>query len=247
METALVKEFLMDSYKFTTRAAILHVAQENEKYKIKLSRTVFHPQGGGQPSDTGFIRQGSALFQVDSAEHDRSDENIWHLGQFQSEIQFSLSEEVDVEVDGVKRLLNARLHSAGHLLDIAMDMLGYQLKPGKGYHFPSGAYVEYIGNLTNEEKDAAIPRINEICAQLINNTAEEVSVGLYEYDEAQKHIEVPAYMPEGKPMRIVKLTQGDKGCPCGGTHVKHVRDIAGLEVYRIQKKGKNTRVSYKVI
>lgn len=246
MESALVKEFFMDSYKFSTRAAILNIAQENDKVRIKLNRTVFHPQGGGQPSDTGFIKQGLALFQVDSAENDKSDENIWHLGQYQTEQHFILSEEVDVEVDSAKRMLYARLHSAGHLLDVAMDMLGYQLKPGKGYHFPSGAYVEYIGNLTNEEKTAAIPRLNEICNQLITSTAEEVSVNDYDYEEAKNHVAVPDYMPEGKPMRVIKLTSADKGCPCGGTHVKHIREIVNMEIYKIQKKGKNLRVSYKL-
>lgn len=41
----------------------------------------------------------------------------------------------------------ARVHSAGHLLDIAMRRIGFMNKPGKGYHFPSGAYVEYIGKM----------------------------------------------------------------------------------------------------
>lgn len=42
----------------------------------------------------------------------------------------------------------------------------------------------------------------------------------------------------------MKLTPEDEGCPCGGTHVKHVTDIAGIEVTKIVKKGKNLRVSY---
>ncbi len=42
----------------------------------------------------------------------------------------------------------------------------------------------------------------------------------------------------------MKLTVEDNGCPCGGTHVKHVGDIVEIEVTKILKKGKNTRVSY---
>lgn len=51
-------------------------------------------------------------------------------------------------------------------------------------------------------------------------------------------------MPEGQDLRVVKLTEEDSGCPCGGTHVKHVQDIYEIEVTKIVKKGKNTRVSY---
>ena len=37
---------------------------------------------------------------------------------------------------------------------MAMVRLGQnQLKPGKGYHFPVGAYVEYLGNVDNAVKE----------------------------------------------------------------------------------------------
>jgi hypothetical protein len=39
--------------------------------------------------------------------------------------------------------------AAGHLLDVAMSNIGINLEPGKGYHFPDGAYVEYKGNSIN--------------------------------------------------------------------------------------------------
>lgn len=47
------------------------------------------------------------------------------------------------------RRFYARLHSAGHLLDIAVKKLGIAWKPGKGYHFSDGPYVEYSGSSEN--------------------------------------------------------------------------------------------------
>ena len=44
-----------------------------------------------------------------------------------------------------KRRLYARLHSAGHMLDIVVKNLKLGWIPGKGYHFPDGPYVEYNG------------------------------------------------------------------------------------------------------
>jgi len=41
-----------------------------------------------------------------------------------------------LEIDEEKRRTYARVHSGGHLLDIAVNQLGYQWVPGKGYHFP---------------------------------------------------------------------------------------------------------------
>lgn len=38
----------------------------------------------------------------------------------------------------------------------------------------------------------------------------------------------------------------DLGCPCGGTHVKHIKEIGSLKINKVQNKGKNVRVSYEV-
>ena len=57
---------------------------------------------------------------------------------------------------------------------------------------------------------------------------------------------VPEYLPKEKPIRYVKLFEEDEGCPCGGTHVKHVRDLGTMKVVKFTKKGKNVRVSYVV-
>ena len=68
------------------------------------------------------------------------------------------------------------------------------------------------------------------------------------YDEAKELLVdgVPSYIPEGQDTRVIKLSNEDHGCPCGGTHVEHIKDIIEIEVTKIQKKGKNTRVSYGV-
>lgn len=47
-------------------------------------------------------------------------------------------------------------------------------------------------------------------------------------------------------MRVLKLTEEDAGCPCGGTHVAHVSDIEEINITKIQKKGKAIRVAYTV-
>ena len=77
------------------------------------------------------------------------DDVIHHIGKFEpAEATFEEGSEVECHVDETKRRLFARFHSAGHLLDIAMTKAGRtDLKPSKGYHFATGAYVEYIGNV----------------------------------------------------------------------------------------------------
>ena len=127
------------------------------------------------------------------------------------------------------------------------------LKPSKGYHFASGAYVEYIGAVDADKRDPLVATLNEKCAEIISQTPAEMAVfkKMCTYEEAGQELVnaggVPSYIPEGTPLRVLKLVQDDPGCPCGGTHVQHVSDIKQINVTKIQKKGKNIRVAYSVV
>ena len=48
-----------------------------------LDKTIFHPQGGGQPSDEGYIKhlEGDYKFQINSLTI--KDDVIWHVGVFE--------------------------------------------------------------------------------------------------------------------------------------------------------------------
>ena len=113
---------------------------------------------------------------------------VMHLGKFEpADATFAEGSEVQCNVDESKRRLFARVHSAGHLLDISMRKAGRpDLKPSKGFHFASGAYVEYIGNIEANDRDPLVAKLNEICAQIITSTPASMPVfkKMCTYDEA---------------------------------------------------------------
>jgi len=133
------------------------------------------------------------------------------------------------------------------LADIAVSRMKLGWLPSKGYHFPDGAYVEYGGAIPEGNKNLA-EELTKVCQSIIEEAGKEDSVvsRVYEYEEAKKEIKVPEYLPEGKPVRYLRLSKEDEGCFCGGTHVRNVKEIGRMEVTKIQKKGKNVRVSYKL-
>ena len=55
---------------------------------LVLEKTIFHPQGGGQPSDQGFIALGDAKFVV--SELKVVGQAIVHTGKFESESVFEV-------------------------------------------------------------------------------------------------------------------------------------------------------------
>lgn len=223
------------------------------QFVVILDKTILHPQGGGQPNDDGSLQQGDIKFKISSLATKEGD-IIWHVGTFEpAGSTFTVGSEVNCQVDEVKRRLFARIHSAGHLLDIAMSMAGRSdLKPSKGYHFSDGAYVEYIGNVEEKDRKDLVEQLNENCKKIITTTPDSSHVfkKICAYEEANSLLEraggVPAYIPHGKSLRVLKLTPEDAGCPCGGTHVEHVQDIKKVNVTKIVKKGKSIQVKYEV-
>lgn len=215
-----------------------------------MDNTIFHAQGGGQPKDEGTMHSEDAEFEVEDITI--NGDHVSHVGKFKNlDNTFKVDQEVEQKIDGQFRKKCARIHSAGHLIDMAMEKTGYgHLEPGKGFHFPKGSYVEYIGVVDNEKREKLVEDLNTELKTIIDEVKEEDAMvaKVYSYEEAKETLgSVPPFFKEGSKVRIVKLCKDDKGCPCGGTHVKHIKDIKNIQVSKIQKKKKNTRICYDVL
>jgi Ser-tRNA(Ala) deacylase AlaX len=81
-----------------------------------LPQQVFHPQGGGQPADTGTISGDGWGFAVEHVTVQKEDNSVEHHGRFVGGGANSsglVGTAVKLSVDDVSRRLHARLHSAG--------------------------------------------------------------------------------------------------------------------------------------
>ncbi len=252
-----IKEYLNDSYKFEQSNVVLlkieSVTEDDNSLGLIFDRTIFHPQGGGQPTDEGEIQASNTelSIKVIGLVYDRTRDVIIHKiskensGELEAILQ--LGTIFNQKINKERRLLNARLHSAGHLLDTAVSKLGLNLVPGKGYHFQDGPYVEYIGSLDKSKINIIKDEMEKTMNDFINNISDENGsiVKIYPYLEGLEELKkLPDYLPKDKPFRWVKLTREDYGCPCGGTHVKNIKDIISVKISKITNKGKIVRISY---
>ncbi len=221
-------------------ATIQEVATYQDKPAIVLDQTVFYAQGGGQPADNGTITGPNGSFQVEAVRFDSG--IVYHMGQITGELK--TGDTVICAVEPTRRALHCRLHSGGHLLDMAIYELGLGWVPGKGYHFPEGPYVEYAGTLVGGDKEKIKTDIEKICAKLIaaDTKTSIIFMPKEKMHEVCRH--VPDYLPEGKPARVVMY--GDFGVPCGGTHVNSLGEIKTLTIRKIRQDGANIRVAYDV-
>ena len=117
-----------DDLECTARVLSCGETQEG-LWAVVCDRTVFHPQGGGQPSDIGLINDVSVRKVI------HTPDAIIHL------CEAPLEGEVSMAVDGKTRRLHSRLHSAGHIIGFVGDELGWHAT--KGNHFPGESRVVF--------------------------------------------------------------------------------------------------------
>lgn len=211
-------------------AKITGIKKEEGGEVLILDRTVFYPQGGGQPSDIGVIKSGSALFRVEHVRYCGG--LVEHIGEVISG-DFNIDESVSCSVSEKDRFLHARLHSAGHLIDFALQKMNVDWIPGKGYHFPAGSYVEYLGDLDQDEKELFIKDLELNLSLLI---AQDYKSSIT-FDESRTQ--------NSKPLRTVYY--GDFGIECGGTHVSSLLEIGRVKIRKIKSKKGVVRISYALV
>lgn len=228
--------YLNDTYVFKSNAIFVEIKEQEKGKAIILDETIFYPQGGGQPADKGKIISDNAVFSVNDV---RLDENgiVWHFGEFKSG-EFQKGEKVTLKIEKEKRITNAKLHSAGHLLDCAVKKMGIEnLEPTKGFHFSDGPYVEYKGTIENPAE--IIPELEKILNELI---AQNLQVEKHDLspDEAKAQ---KVWTPESKSARVVNFA-GFSNCGCGGTHVNSASEIGKIIIRKIKSKKGVTKIAY---
>ncbi|GMH76348.1 hypothetical protein TrRE_jg11635 [Triparma retinervis] len=83
----------------------------------------------------------------------------------------AVGEAWDLIVDQDSRDTFSKFHSAGHMVDRAMELCGYNLPATKGYHFLDSPYVEYKGTVEAPKREALIAQLNEKFKELIEEGA----------------------------------------------------------------------------
>lgn len=268
------KLYINDTYLFECTAAILSIEEIGNgpvpsgakgcTHKMCFDQTVFHPQGGGQPSDVGGVYNMDSVLIFNVRFVSTSGSGIVeHYGLMNGEVDqvmqqiTSLIESGDkaacsLKIDSEIRMRNARLHSAGHALDAALNRcsndIGNKLLPTKGYHFSDGCYVEYTVkdgvNLTDKDVEALPAELNAKLEEII---AENIATQIEYVDKARAQEMCPDMNLANYPFDVVRVvTVAGLACPCGGTHVKSTSDLGKITVTKIKIKKGVCKIQYTV-
>jgi Ser-tRNA(Ala) deacylase AlaX len=208
--------YLDDTYLLEADATVLECRDDGDSALLALDPNLFHPQGGGQPGDTGSVgdRAVTGTSLLDGLVFVRCPGPGGPRP----------GERLGTTVAASARRAHAAMHTAGHLVDAAVRALGYRHKTNN--HFPGQARIEF-------HVDDDRPDVEKIRRHVEDFVADSIGRDLAVYAE-----ETPA----GRSVVIAGLHAD----PCGGTHVPSLGVLEDFSVRSVKVKSSVLKVGYDV-
>ena len=220
--------FRENAYRTDCEARVEAVGEQ----EVILDATVFYPQGGGQPGDTGILRWAGGEARVIDTRHGADGEVVHHLSDGCAALEKGSNVTAIIDFDRRHRLM--RMHTCLHLLSAVLPypVTGGQVADGSGRldfdlpDSPDKADVECRLN-------ALISADHPVGSRWIDETELEAR------PELVKTLSVQPPKGAGR-IRLIDIPGVDLQ-PCGGTHVARTGEIGPVRVKKIEKKGRQNR------
>lgn len=208
-------------------ADIIDVIEEDNKFHILLDKTYFYPEGGGQPSDTGYIESTPVVYVYDK------EGSIYHV----VERKPSKIKKVKCKIDWERRYDHMQQHLGQHILSASLielfdaNTVGFHL--GKEY-----STIDIDKVISDDNFRKAENMANEI---ILNNISVEV---LYPTDKELKKLSLRKLPPKtDNQIRLVKIGDIDINACCG-THPYSTIEVQLVKLTRWEKYKNGMRIEF---
>jgi alanyl-tRNA synthetase len=219
-----------DPWLLQFEARVVALTRHGGRSAAVLDRTAFHPEGGGQPHDTGSLG-GSRVIDV------VSDEAGAVLHVLDGEAPLAVGQAVRGSVDAGRRRDHLQQHSGQHLLSAAFVRVAGAAT--RSFHL--GARTSTIDLDRTPEELGDLSRVEEAANRVI---AEDrpMTARVVDEDEARR-LPLRKDVPVTGPVRIVSI-EGFDLTPCGGTHARRSGEIGALAILGSERHRRGTRVEF---
>ena len=213
-----------------------HVQAVREK-EIRFDRTLFYPEGGGQPGDTGSLSFEDSTLSIIDTQKDHN--GVFHIPQPDLSLP-EIGSQVELRLDWRRRYRHMRMHTALHLLCslISGSVTGGRINADK-------SRLDF--NVPTESLDKSL--LTEKLNHLVTADYPVFERWIEEKNLNPKLIRTMSVSPPTGTgwIRLIEIDTIDLQ-PCGGTHVLSTKEIGEVDVVKIENKGKqNRRVTIKLI
>jgi misacylated tRNA(Ala) deacylase len=230
MNTGLL--FRDDWYAQTAQVCVIAIT---DRGAIILDQTLFYPTGGGQPGDAGSLtQQDGAAISIVTTVWDNPEKSVVAHVPAEGSVLPAVGEAVTIQLDWLIRYARMRIHSALHLLSVALPypVTGGSIGDGEGrldFDIPDAIEKDMV----QAKLDAMLAQDVPVTERWITDAELDANPGLVKTMKVQP--------PRGSGrVRLVEI-EGIDLQPCGGTHVRRTGEIGRVEVTNVEKKGKQNR------
>ena len=227
--------FRGNAYLRTCEATVLRAGPDG----ILLDRTVFYPEGGGQPGDTGALAlPGGGETVIEDTRTDRASGEHRHIPAAGAALP-AAGDTVVCAIDWERRYRHMRVHTAMHLMCAAIDgaVTGGQVGDGKGrldFDLPDTALDKAaIGAELNRLIEADLP----VGAEWIADAELAARPDLVR----TLSVKPPTGAGAVRLLRIGDAADTVDLQPCGGAHVARTDEIGPVAIGKIENKGRRNR------
>jgi misacylated tRNA(Ala) deacylase len=218
-----ILEFLNDPYRRQTEAVVL----SHDREGVRLDRTIFYPATGISPADSGCLSlDGNRVIQVTRTVWDDHDSSVlMHLCP-DAPYDLSPGEKVKATIDWSSRYLAMRIHTALHVLSVALPypMIDGAILKGGGW---ATFEVDQIGVLPRELEKI----VNDLVGR---NMAVDATWILPPLRDRRINTRCFSWPGSKGHVRAVRIDGVDLQ-PCDGMHVKNTSDIGHVTVIRLDR------------
>jgi misacylated tRNA(Ala) deacylase len=205
---------------------------------VTLSRSAFHPGGGGQVSDVGSIEWSGGHVDVTHIEQDG--DLWWHV---LADPTAQLSGDVSVAIDAPHRLRVASLHTMSHVLNaLVFDEFSGALVTGAQITGDGKGRMDFdLPEVDNDRLRALEAPINDVIRRGL--AVSQVYVDAAEAQQIEGLVRsmsvAPPPTPDGR-LRLIDIDGLDRQA-CGGTHLANTAQSRAIAITKVENKGRHNR------
>ncbi|MDY5664865.1 MAG: alanyl-tRNA editing protein [Blautia sp.] len=204
-----------DVYKKEFTAKVLECREEKKGFQILLDESAFYPEGGGQPSDTGFLND------VKVTEVHEKEGELLHY----TEEAIQPGTEVRGKIDWARRFDLMQQHSGEHMVSgLVHEKYGYD---NVGFHMGSDVITIDFSGILSEEQMAEIEE--QVNLKIWEDAPVEI---FYPSREELDTLDYRSKKELTGQVRIVRFPGADT-CACCGTHVTHTGEIGMVKLLSV--------------
>ncbi|MDI6810783.1 MAG: alanine--tRNA ligase [archaeon] len=204
---------------------------------VILDKTLFFPEGGGQPADTGFLslvpKDGNSALRVKVVDVQEVDGVILHkIENGRISKGAAISGHIDVE----RRNAHKKHHSATHIvICAARKVLGDHIWQAGAQKGEKRARIDitHFKRISDAER-----REIEMLANKMVMENKEIRASFVDRNEAEQRYGFRIYqggVPIGEKIRIVRIGADEDVQACAGTHLSRTGEVGPIKILRTER------------